>query len=50
MSSNKFDPITELPPNPILGMALVLVIAAFCTVGWIVFGDAKAQEAAQAEK
>jgi hypothetical protein len=48
--SDKFDPNIELPPNPILGMVLVLVIAAFGTVGWIVFGEAASQATAPAGK
>jgi hypothetical protein len=43
--SAKFDPNIELPPNPILIMALLLVIAAFGVVGFIVFGDAAATQA-----
>lgn len=46
--SDKFDPTIELPPNPILIMVVVLVIAAFGTVGMIVFGDSKPQAAAPA--
>ncbi|HLT38907.1 MAG TPA: hypothetical protein VK034_21635 [Enhygromyxa sp.] len=37
--SAKFDPNIELPSTPILVMVFVLVIAAFGTVGLIVFGD-----------
>lgn len=46
--SAKFDPNIELPSNPILIMVVVLVIAAFGTVGMIVFGDSKPQAAATA--
>ena len=46
--SAKFDPNIELPPNPILVMVVVLVIAAFGTVALIVFGDSKPQATAPA--
>lgn len=47
--SAKFDPNIELPPNPILMMAAILVIAAFGTVAMIIMtGDAKPEAAATA--
>lgn len=46
--SDKFDPNIELPPSPILVMVVVLVIAAFGTVGFILFGDSKTQDTASA--
>jgi len=40
--SAKFDPNIELPPNPILIMVAILVIAAFGTVAMIIkTGDNK---------
>lgn len=46
--SDKFDPNIELPPSPILVMVVVLVIAAFGTVAFILFGDSKTQDTASA--
>lgn len=43
--SAQFDPNIELPPTPILIMALVLVLAAFGVVAFIVFGDASSATA-----
>lgn len=48
--SAKFDPTIELPPNPILIMVVVLVLAAFGTVGMILFGDSQPQTTAPAGK
>lgn len=45
--SAKFDPNIELPPNPILIMVVVLVLAAVGTVAMIITtGDAKPAAAA----
>jgi hypothetical protein len=47
--SAKFDPNIELPPNPILTMVILLVLAAFGTVAMIILtGDAKPEAAAAA--
>ncbi len=43
--SAKFDPNIELPPNPILVMAIVLVLAAFGTVAMIIVTGGAKQDA-----
>lgn len=45
--SATFDPNIELPSTPIMIMTAVLVLVAFATVAFIVFGDSSAATAGQ---